>query len=837
MRCRFVIGFLLFTPMNAAYSALSSEQMQFNQLFTHSAKPPKGFEMLAKKQILLIDVYYLGRFIMVAKVEVSPTSVLFIELSELLEKVGPLKQSQDIITHLQKPMPTNSDLICGQKEGGDCNQLEPDNVGVIYDPNLFRMYLFINPKYLKPESKTQWLEPSTAKLSYLNNVSLAADSGNPNFPFANLHDSLNTLPLYNITSDNVLAFYNTRLNVSATYANRANFTTVYDNQTTQLNALNIAHTFKQYEYSIGLIEIPSTLFFASNTILGAEIKTTLNTLRDKALAIASPITLFLPLPSTVSIIKGSTIIYSAKLPAGNQKIDTSLFPQGTYPVSVRINDAQGGANVITKMVTNSILLAPFDMPQHYFSLGYLMRVQQFNYYAQESVQATPVYQAGINYRISNNVGLGVKVLGTDKVSFFNPGITFLQRDFSIQGGGLFGSDARYGYTANVTWQKKRWTANYTLSEITYPKAFKPSCDFNLLNQGVSYSGVSLGYGYSSGTISLFYAQNSYDNWQNLYTYGINFTKAIALTSTGSWQLNVNASRRETETSLFATLSYNFNDANKSGNIGMGYGHFRATDRREEGDGFTSQGNVVWHKTDDTNYGYTVGLQGNTDPINKAVGATYDIFKPQFQANTYITNYTDKVGNYAQYGGMFNTRFVLAQNKAAIGSGTLDDNTGVVVRVNAANPNASFDVYADDKIMLHLRANKNYLIKLQAYKTWHISVADTSNNLYYLRKKEKIITLYPGNVQALTWQATQMFVLGGQLVDGQNQPIKNALLKGAIGFAMTDDMGYFQANIDETVKAFSVYSDKDRCLATLPPVDKAKNVTFIGALSCNHKDSP
>lgn len=335
--------------MNVSNAAVTSQQAKFNQLFTHLNKPPRGFEVLAKEQKIVIDVYYLDRFLGVTELSVNVNTVQFIKPEDVLHKIGDLKNPDDVLAKLRKSMKTNSHLLCNQEVPEHCNQLSPKIVGIIYDPDFFRVYLFINPRYLSNTQNAQWLSPSTVGLSYLNNIYMAADSGNRNLPFLNvnkhsnnLFNTINNLPLYNLTSDNTVAYKNTRLNMSASFANRANFDNVFNENDIQLNTANIAHTYKNYEYTAGLIEIPSTIFFSSNAILGAEVKTTLNTLRDKSAFLATPITFFLPVAATVSLLQGSRIIYTAKLPAGNQKIDTSAFPQGSYPVTMRINDVQGG---------------------------------------------------------------------------------------------------------------------------------------------------------------------------------------------------------------------------------------------------------------------------------------------------------------------------------------------------------------------------------------------------------------------------------------------------------------------------------------------------------------
>ncbi len=837
-----------FIPWSIAIAAQNSSKNQFHRWFTHSAKAPKGFEELTKPQTLLIDVYYLGHFIGVTPLFVTGNKIQFVKSQEILQKIE-LEHKEEIAAILEAPMDANSNLLCDKQQIEHCNELSPDTVDVIYDPDNFRISLFINPNYLPAQSIGNWIGPSSVGFSYLNHLYMVADSGNYNLPFANLFNPIIYQPLYNLTTDNLLAYENTRFNVSTSVANQANFNNLLDHNTVQINELNIAHTYHQYELRAGVINLPSTIFFASNTVLGGEIRTTLDTLEDKSLFLSTPINFFLPVTSTVSLMQGSTIIYSAKLPPGNQQIDTSTFPQGSYPVTVRVTDAEGRTTAFTKLVTNSVLLPPHAMPQSYFSLGYLMGIRQFNSNLYDSLLNIPVYQGGTNYRLTRNIGASMKLLGSNKAAFFNPGLAVLTNQFIIQPGVLVTTNRRYGYTTSINWQHQRWSANYMISQITTkndPKenwCFKnnpTSCALNLLNQGVFYTSMSLSYGFSLGSAGASYSQSTFfDNI--LTTYGINFTTTLYQTAGGSWQLNLNATQNQVEANVFATISYNFNSAHTSGNVGTGYGYFRdnflfrnrvSAPVQRHGNGLTTQGNLIYHKSDDTNHGYTMGLQANATPINKMLGLTSDLNKPKFHTNAYLTNYNDRVGSYFQYGGTFDTYFAWTDNQSAIGMGNTTDKTGILVRINARDPEATFDVFTDDQMRLHALANHNYLITLNPYKTWTIRVSDTSKNLYHFENSERLITVYPGNIQAINWQACKVIALAGQVFDMDNKPVMNTVVEGGLDFAMTDNEGYFQTTINEQHTILTINSSEYHCKIKLPQAKNTENLVYVDKLYCH-----
>lgn len=830
--------------INPCIAAFAPDKLAFKDLFKVSSAPPKEFEAIAKPQIILIDVYYLGKFISVEKIKISPNKIQLIEPEHTLKNIDNLLQKDEVINYLKNELEPNMNMACSQFQKTGCGILSPEIAGLIYDPLLFRADLFINPRYITDvsDASSKWLPHSSSNWSYINHMFAAVDSGNNN-PINNNPNPIENTELYNFTSDNTLAYHNMRLNVSASLSNQLWASVLGKNQDIQLNSANISYDYHDYEYMVGVIDTPGSVFFADYAFLGGSIKTTLNTLKEKNQYISKPIELFLPFPSTVSVLHGSKIIFSANLPAGRHKINTYNFPQGVYPVTIRTIGNQGETNISTQIVTNSTLLPPPNLPQYFLKAGYLMGIRQINSNVYDNLLPVPVYQAGINYLIRPNTAITLNTLGSNEESYFNPGLIFITKKFTIQPAILFSTGGKYyGVTTDFDWKNGPWGTHLNFNKVVQPDNITQedictlnnphACALSLLNQGIYNANASLTYSFSSGSINIYGSRNLFLQSPELYSYGANFLVNLYQTEKGTWQFNFNINYGQSEYNALATILYNFSGTKLSGNVGAGYGFQTESIKNisNSGEGLNSQTSIIYDNTKNE-IGSTYGFQGNVDSLNQGVGVTWNKTNQRFYSNTYVTEQKNSLGNFVQYGGQFDSNLVWAKNKGSIAYSRTGENTGILATIKSNDNNATFNVYGNNKILAQIRANTNYFIKLSPYKTWNIHIEDASTKIYYFEHADTAITLYPGNIQSMTWNAISLVVISGQIVNSSEQVIANAIVKGGIGFAMTDEYGYFQTTISQKVKALYIKEKEINCVINLPELQENKAFIHLNKIKC------
>ena len=95
-----------------------------------------------------------------------------------------------------------------------------------------------------------------------------------------------------------------------------------------------------------------------------------------------------------------------------------------------------------------------------------------------------------------------------------------------------------------------------------------------------------------------------------------------------------------------------------------------------------------------------------------------------------------------------------------------------------------------------------------------------------------MTLYPGNVVKMNWQADRVNILFGRIVDQHGEAIPNGLLKGVSGLSTTDEYGLFQAEVMENVSRIDFETQTGSCHIELPKYTALQGVASIGVLTCH-----
>ena len=102
------------------------------------------------------------------------------------------------------------------------------------------------------------------------------------------------------------------------------------------------------------------------------------------------------------------------------------------------------------------------------------------------------------------------------------------------------------------------------------------------------------------------------------------------------------------------------------------------------------------------------------------------------------------------------------------------------------------------------------------------------------QRPRRLTLYPGNVETVRFEAETVTVVVGQIVDEAGQPVANAYFDGLSGFAGTDAEGWFQLELTGDAAAFEVRrSDAPNCRVTLPAFTTDNGVAVLDAVTCTH----
>ena len=119
-----------------------------------------------------------------------------------------------------------------------------------------------------------------------------------------------------------------------------------------------------------------------------------------------------------------------------------------------------------------------------------------------------------------------------------------------------------------------------------------------------------------------------------------------------------------------------------------------------------------------------------------------------------------------------------------------------------------------------------LCLLGPYNTYDISVAARSDTFFQYDQTTRSVTLYPGNITNLTWDANPVVVLIGQVFYPDGSPVGVARITNVKEFSATDDAGWFQVEIAGLDKLVFRTADKGECAATLPTLNLEQTLVVL-----------
>ncbi|MGB1271947.1 MAG: CS1-pili formation C-terminal domain-containing protein, partial [Endozoicomonas sp.] len=193
--------------------------------------------------------------------------------------------------------------------------------------------------------------------------------------------------------------------------------------------------------------------------------------------------------------------------------------------------------------------------------------------------------------------------------------------------------------------------------------------------------------------------------------------------------------------------------------------------------------------------------------------------------------TDDAPSVSSYSGRLSASLITDGESVFIG-GRGSTESGLRVKLNG-KMRGSFDIWINGQRQGYSSIGNSSLISLTPFNTYKVFIRPQGEGHFEYDEAEHEFTLYPGNIQTLSWDIEQVLVLIGQLQDPEGNPLSNALLEGVIGTSDTDSHGLFQARVLEGKRSFeAVLPDGSTCRVALPEsLEVRRGVVLTGSLSC------
>jgi hypothetical protein len=768
----------------AGFLALAPAAQAANRVATIEMATPPGFDDLARPRELLVDVYFAGQKIGEAIVVSSLGALQFRNPSKLIALVPGLISSPRLLEMLQKPLPSHAELVCSSSFDRGCGSLRPDQVGVIFDEERFRAELFFAPALLRraEEAKEAYLKPPTAPLSLTSSIGLA------------ISGSSSSSPAYNVQNRTVLSLQKARIRTDSSYASGLGI--IVDDLVGELDQ-------RSKRYSAGLFWAPGVDLTGRRRIVGLGMGTQFDTRADRESLQGTPLVLFLQQPARVEFLVDGRLAGSAAYPSGNNLLDTSMLPDGSYPLVLRIQEQGGRVREENRFFIKNAQVAPLGQPLFFAYAGMLANTRPNR---PVSISRTPYYQAGVARRLSGAIAFDLSVLGTGDKNMAEAGAWLMTGVARLRVAALASTSGDKGALVQLaSGGRGLLNFNFDLRRIwskdgrpllplpSYADNFSSTPPTGAQVGDDSYLQMSGSIGYSVGAayLSVIGTLRHDKGLPSDYSVGPHVSWPVINTNGIQLVLDAEVQRTRTTTSSFAGFRMLFT----SRGVSMLATGGRATRSGASGDHSgratgSITGEYFHESADRTQYSLGAGFDRNLDSTNAHAQAR--LYSRMGSARADVLKQLDGHGGL-QYGLTLQTGAAVSRHVAAVGGRDMDE-SALVISLDGESEGTSFEVLVNNQPRGRVTAGNSLPLFLQPYHRYRVRLRPSSAGAIDYDSSARGITLYPGNVERLHWAVHSLFTAFGQAIRPDGKPVANALVQSARGIGETDSNGYFQVDV-------------------------------------------
>lgn len=742
---------------------------------------PEGFaDLVNAENFGFIDIYFVGKYLGSFQatynsnnIELTDKGVLFNAITQLVTFNNP-----DIIKAiLDSKLDTNSNFIC--EINTKCKQFSPEDIAIIFDENSLSAKVIVNPKKVKEQDLVNnlFLPESTSKNSFLQNVGL-------NF----LGGSESEKTEFSLSGDTLLSHKEHRIKTSWVQSEEGFFIgNVF--YATEKNGL---------DYKAGYINDTTfgNSFTPSYRMLGFEIGTSLNTRNDLKNNFNQPLNIFLNQRSMIKIKKGNEFIYSAYHEAGNQLIDTSNFPSGSYNLNIDIVGDNGETESIIKFFVKSIAIPPKDMNLYYLNAGYLeddlFSSTYDNDYFNKSANVLPevskdlFLKGGFATRIGEQTGFYTEIYHTKNDYLLNPSLYYLGNGYELKASLLNGSNDIKGASVDL---------NIPLDESLFSVYAKYLKKHN--NQLVYGDGTSITASYSVnignyGSISIYGGlDKSSDSDDINKSYSVGYRKNIFQDSNSALSFNADFSKNNLENVISLGVSYNFGLSQNS--------NFRSNPNytnSSKGSDFGLNNNLSLNGDANKETRWSSNINTTNGKNTKNVLINNNISNQKYGRASLDVNYDYLNETKNTFIGNMSTNLV-SDFKSITFGGKSNLESGVLIDLSKYKDNDKFELLVNNISADIIESNRETFIPLNPYNEYNLRLSSkSSNNFLYVEDNSELVVSYPGNIQKVSWGIYKVKILSGLLQDEFGNILKSTIINVGNNKTFTDDQGFFQLEVKE-----------------------------------------
>ena len=815
------LGFFLLTP--AAIHAEESAPPGDSGIRTTGAPP--GFERFLEPQLTAIDLYYGGKLLTTTLAEYTPETIELLKPEKVASMVPSLAEPEMLVERLSQPLPHNADKVCVRPNQPLCGRLSPDVAGLIFDQNRFRATLFINRSLLaeaQPDAELYLPPPDRDAVTVVQNLNALATGNN------NADDQFS---LYGITRAGYNGHYGFADWIST------------DRQGVSFDQVGYTHVLRDHEVTAGLFE-PDTSALRSlrrDLLMGGRVAVSLNRRQDKDSILSSPVEVFLPVRGRVDIFRNDRLVSSGFYEAGNQLIDSSRLPNGTYLIDIVITDDAGNRTTEQQLFVKSALLPPLGRPTWFVEAGDV-RLRTPDAVMPDSVDAT-LLRSGYSWRQYKLLSWGVASAVTEDEALAEVSSNFFT-DWAEIGGevfatseggsgwGLRGAVRRWDTTMSINTQRNNADDEDFINESPYPLV---PADRWLHSVQVSRRAFHNGLASISHTYSGSDPGEDTHRTTLRYVHNQNFGNGKALTYTGEMS-RIDGDNRYQISVQWRALSSHWNHTAQVDWTGSDL---------DETEGLAGTVGTRWFDRERFDDDIQLGASARADKDTTSVKLDGE-HRGRYgrgRATYSVANSDAEAGNTRQYLVGYDTSLVLNEHQKLSVGGPQPGNAAVVVDLSGAQ-DAQFDVAVDGQKQFSASGGGRVPVPLPAYDEYQVSITDRGTSMASYDAEPQPAVLYVGDVDTITWEVDSIHVLVSRLFAVNNVcsditdecyeiplPMADTLVRGVKGVVFTDQQGYFQAEVSSSTMQLEADYEGETCIVDLSTIAPENGIIRASRLYC------
>jgi hypothetical protein len=743
---------------------------------------PAGFAELSRQRDVLVDIFFGGRKVGEARALVRPGYLKFKQPEKILELLPNVEISAELSAAMSQELPSNAALVCPQGGSQDCGVLSPATAGIIYDEDHFRVDIFVNRKWLRlvRPDEDLYLSAPTAPLSLASSAGLA------------LSGSSESWTAFNLQNRTVIGFHNARIRSETSYASKLGF--LMDTFVGELDRPGV-------RYSAGLFWAPGLDLTGQRRIVGVGIGTQFDTRTDRDAMGGTPVVLFLARPARVDILVDGRLVDTRAYEAGNNLLDTSTLPAGSYSLILRIHESSGAVREERRFFAKNTQIAPVGQPVYFAYVGMLANTRPGR---PISLSRDLYYQLGTSRRLSDKLALDLSVIGTSERPIFNAGAWFISSLGRMRIAGLVSAAGDHGALVQIaSGDTGHLNVNFDLRRIwshdgkpliplsNYVDTFD-SQPLNGAQAGGSYTQISgsVGYRFGDAYLSVIGSLRKDSGRRADYSVGPAVNWPIVNANGLQVALQANAEiTRETRGAyvgvrmFFASGAYSVSSTAGSRSISS------------DGDSRPSR----WRAVGDTTAHFAYGDANGTDAAI-AGGLTREIDSTTAHAEGSVYSRLGSLrgeisrdfegSSRTQYGLSLQTGAVANRDDFVLGGRNLEE-SGVIVSIDGSARDAQFDVLIDGQPRGRVRAGERLPVFLRPYHAYSVRLRPVDAASVWFDTSAREFTLYPGNVEHVRWRVENLLTVFGRAVREDGTPVAEAMVTSKRGIGQSNSEGYFQ----------------------------------------------